>query len=116
MKYIKHVCLILILLLFSISFTFQKGNAREYFFKTDSYINISTNNTNLGALSYEDGDIKIPINISYEYERYSRPDNFPFKTQKPTNIVVSIESKPDWCYVSLNDSKFSVDIENFLKI
>lgn len=92
------------------------SQARPYILKTNSSISLSSDNTDLGIVIPESGNATMNIMIKYEYNKFARPIGFPLPNRKtPTTISISVESKPSWCEINLDNYQFNAPIGSFLK-
>ena len=90
--------------------------ARPYILKTNSSISLSSDNNTLSNVMPISGFATKTIEIKYEYNKFARPIGFPLPNRKnPTTISLSVENKPNWCEITLDNYSFNAPIGSFLK-
>jgi len=92
------------------------AQARNYLVTTDSEIMIQAATNNLGIITPQSEIIYTELTITYEYDRFARPEGFPIPSrQQPTMIKLQIEKKPAWCDIELAKDTFEASVTTFFQ-
>ncbi|HEC81113.1 MAG TPA: hypothetical protein ENI42_01625 [Thermoplasmatales archaeon] len=107
--------LMLLMLTTSVLFFTTPSAARPYILHSKSDITITPEASDLGVVDPGES-VGTTLKIVYSYTKFAEPQGFLLLSSKPTNINVSIESKPSWCSVEVDKTRFSAKIPaiNFL--
>lgn len=90
------------------------AQARPYVFTTTPTLELEYTAEDFEAIT-PGTEVSGSISISYQYDRFSRPQGFLFPRRKqPTTINVSVAKAPTWCTVTLDEHSFNATIDSFL--
>ena len=70
----------LILQLIAIQYT-PISSARDYLITTDSKTTLEAETSDFGVIQPDSAAVSTTLTISYEYERFARPEGFPFQIE-----------------------------------